>query len=61
MLKLFRGIKEQAIYLHKIILKPSFNEYWYIDLPKGFYWVYYFIRPYLLMKKYFTGKQKTNS
>ncbi len=52
MLKLFPSLKSQLLYLHKIILKPSFNEYWYIDLPKGFYWGYYFIRPYLLMKKY---------
>jgi hypothetical protein len=58
MLKLFPGIKEQAIYLHKIILKPSFNEYWLIDLPKRLYWGYYFIRPYLLMKKYFTKRDK---
>jgi len=56
-LKLFPGIKERVKYLHKIILKPSFNEYWFIDLPKGLYWVYYFIRPYLLTKKYFI-KQK---
>jgi hypothetical protein len=54
MLKLFPGTKEKLLYLHKIILKPSFNEYWYIDLPEGFYWAYYFIRPYLLIKKYFT-------
>jgi len=55
MLKLFPGVKEQALYLHKIILKPSFNEYWYVDLPKGLYWMYYLVRPYLLMKKYLTG------
>lgn len=61
MLKLFPGIKEQIIYLHKIICKPSFNEYWYVDLPKGFYWGYYLVRPYLLIKKYFTRKQKNNS
>ncbi len=54
MLKLFPGIKEQALYLHKIILKPSFNEYWYVDLPKGMYWAYYLVRPYLLIKKYVT-------
>jgi len=52
MLKLFPGIKEKTIYLHKVILKPSFNEYWYVDLPKGFYWGYYLVRPYLLLKKY---------
>lgn len=54
MLKLFPGIKEQLLYLHKIILKPSFNEYWFIDLPKGMYWAYYLVRPYLLIKKYFS-------
>ncbi|EIF51213.1 nucleotidyltransferase family protein [Sulfurovum sp. AR] len=57
-LKLFPGIKEQLLYLHKIILKPSFNEYWYVDLPKGLYWIYYFIRPYLLIKKYFIKPKK---
>ncbi|UPT76862.1 nucleotidyltransferase family protein [Sulfurovum sp. XGS-02] len=53
-LKLFTKTKEQIIYLHKVILKPSFNEYWFIDLPKGLYWVYYLVRPYLLLKKYFS-------
>ncbi len=53
-LKLFPGIKEQAIYLHKILIKPSLNDYWFIDLPKPLYWVYYFIHPYLLIKKYLT-------
>jgi hypothetical protein len=59
MLKLFPGTKEKLLYLHKIILKPSFNEYWYVDLPKGFYWGYYLVRPYLLIKKYLT-KDKTS-
>ena len=59
MLKLFPGMKEQLIYLHKILIKPSFNEYWFVDLPKSLYWVYYFLRPYLLLKKYFT-KQKSD-
>ena len=54
MLKLFPGMKERVLYLHKIILKPSFNEYWYVDLPKGMYWAYYLVRPYLLLKKYLT-------
>jgi hypothetical protein len=61
MLKLFPGIKEQAIFLHKIILKPSLNEYWYIDLPKGFYWGYYLVRPYLLLKKYLTTNSNHNT
>lgn len=52
MLRLFPGLKERLLYLHKIILKPSFNEYWFIDLPKGMYWAYYLVRPYLLLKKY---------
>ena len=54
MLKLFPGVKEQTLYLHKVILKPSLNEYRYVDLSKRFYWGYYLIRPYLLMKKYLT-------
>ena len=53
-IKLFPGVKEKLIYLHKIIFKPSFNEYWFINLPKGLYWGYYLVRPYLLFKKYFT-------
>jgi len=55
MLKLFPGMKEQLLYLHKTILKPSFNEYWFVDLPKSLHWLYYFIRPYLLLKKYFAN------
>ena len=51
-LKLIPGVKKQLLYLHQIILKPSFNEYWFIDLPRSLYWLYYFIRPYLLLKKY---------
>ncbi len=53
-LKLFPGFKEKINYLHKIILKPTFNEYWFVDLPKGLYWGYYLVRPYLLLKKYFS-------
>ena len=52
MLKFFPKLKMKALYLHKVILKPSKNEYMFIDLPKGLYWVYYFVRPYLLIKKY---------
>jgi len=54
MLKLFPSIKEKLHYLHKIIIKPSLNEYWFVNLPKGFYWAYYLVRPYLLLKKYFS-------
>ena len=59
MLKLFPGTKEKLIYLNTILIKPSLNEYWAVDLPKGFYWGYYFIRPYMLLKKYLT-KQKVD-
>lgn len=53
MLKFFPGIKEKSLYLHKILIKPSLNDYWFVDLPKSLYWVYYFVHPYLLLKKYF--------
>ena len=56
MLKLFPGRKEKLIYLNKILIKPSLNEYWAVDFPKGFYWVYYFVRPAMLLKKYLTRK-----
>lgn len=52
MLRLFPNTKAQLSYLHKILLKPTLNEYDYVDLPKGMYWAYYFVRPYLLAKKY---------
>jgi len=52
MLKLFPTIKTKILYLHKIILKPSMNEYMYISLPSYLYPLYYLIRPYLLIKKY---------
>ena len=52
MLKFFPTVKLKARYLHKTILKPSRNEYKVIDLPKGLHWVYYLVRPYLLLKKY---------
>jgi len=54
MLKFFPGSTKKLIYLNKILIKPSLNEYWAIDLPKGLYWAYYFIRPAMLMKKYLT-------
>ncbi len=53
MLRLFPGIKEKALFIHKVILKPSLNEYMVVDLPQILYWVYYFIRPWILFKKYF--------
>lgn len=54
MLRFFPGLKKKLRYLHKIILKPTFNEYWFVDLPRGMYWGYYLIRPYLLLKNYLT-------
>ena len=54
MLRLFPNTKARLSYLHKITLKPTLNEYSVIDLPKGLYWFYYLVRPYLLIKKYFT-------
>ena len=51
-LKLFPNFKAQISYLHKILLKPTLNEYDYIELPTGMYWAYYLVRPYLLAKKH---------
>jgi len=58
MLKLFPTLSMRLSYLHKIILKPSLNEYWFVDLPNNFYWLYYLIRPYLLFKKYLFTKKR---
>jgi len=52
-LKLLPTPKDKLLYLHKVVLKPTFNEYWFIDLPDNLYFLYYFIRPYLLIKKQF--------
>ena len=52
MLTLFPSTRTKILYLHKVIFKPSRNEYLFMDLPKGLYWVYYLVRPYLLLKKY---------
>jgi len=54
MLKFFPTFSTKYRYLHKVIIKPSNHEYRFIALPKGLYWVYYFIRPYLLLRKYLT-------
>ena len=51
-LQLFPNTKTKLKYLYKILIKPSMNEYSYIELPYYLYFVYYFIRPYLLIKKY---------
>ncbi|WP_428353528.1 nucleotidyltransferase domain-containing protein [Methyloprofundus sp.] len=52
MLSLFPTLSLKLQYLHKIILKPSRTEYSFIDLPEKWYWCYYLVRPYLLIKKY---------
>ena len=52
MLQLFPDLKKRLLYLHNIFLRPSFNEYWLIDLPRSLHWLYYFIRPFMLLKKY---------
>jgi len=52
MLKFFPKPSMKLRYLWKIIFKPSQNEYRFADLPDTLYWAYYFIRPYLLIKKY---------
>ncbi len=58
-LKLFPTLSMRLRYLHKIIFKPTLNEYWFIELPNTLYWLYYLIRPYLLLKKYLSiGKNK---
>ena len=51
-LQLFPNTKTKLMYLYKILIKPSMNEYRYLELPFYLYFVYYFIRPYLLIKKY---------
>jgi len=58
MLKLFSSTLDKIYYIHKVYLKPTFTEYWYIDLPKPLYFLYYPLRQYLLMKKYFSNKNK---
>ena len=58
MLKLFNSNFDKVAYMHKIYLKPTFTEYWYINLPKSLYFLYYPIRQYLLLKKYFLDKSK---
>lgn len=52
MLQLFPTLKMKLLYLLKVIIKPSRNEYRYIDLPERMYWIYYLVRPYMLTKKY---------
>ena len=52
MLHFFPDTGAKLRYLHKILLKPSYSEYSYIDLPDGFHWAYYLLRPWLLLRKY---------
>ena len=52
MLYLFPTLESKFKYLTKVIIKPAKNEYRYIDLPENFYWAYYLLRPYLLIRKY---------
>lgn len=56
MLKLFCSRKDKIKYMHKVYLKPTFTEYWYITFPKSLYFLYYPLRQYLLLKKYFLNK-----
>ena len=46
------NLKTRLKYLYKVIIKPTRSEYDFIDLPKRFYWLYYIIRPFLLLRKY---------
>ena len=52
MLHLFPTPGLKLKYLIKVIIKPAKNEYRYVDLPENFYWAYYLLRPYLLIRKY---------
>ena len=56
MLKLIISNKDKLKYMHKIYLKPTFTEYWYLNLPKPLYFLYYPLRQYLLIKKYLIDK-----
>lgn len=53
MLLLFTSKVDKLKYLHKIYLKPTFSEYWFVDLPKPLYFLYYPLRQCLLIYKYF--------
>jgi hypothetical protein len=52
MLRLFPTWSMKGQYLHKVLLKPSRSEYSTIALPAYLYWVYYLLRPLLLLRKY---------
>lgn len=51
--KLILNPIQRNCYMLQNIFKPSFKERLLFDLPKSYNWLYYFIRPYLLLKKYF--------
>ena len=57
MLKLFVSRSDKLKYLNKMYFKPTFTEYWYINFPKPLYFLYYPLRQYLLLKKYFFDKK----
>lgn len=53
MLKLFLTYKDKLKYINKIYFKPTFSEYSYLSFPKYLNFLYYPLRQYLLIKKYF--------
>jgi hypothetical protein len=57
MLKLFVSKSDKFKYINKMYFKPTFTEYWYINFPKPLYFLYYPLRQYLLIKKYFFSKE----
>lgn len=57
MLKLFISKFDKLKYINKIYFKPTFTEYWYINFPKLLHFLYYPLRQYLLLKKYFFHKK----
>lgn len=56
MLKLFDNKYDKLKYINKKYFKPTFSEYWYISFPRQLYFLYYPLRQYLLIKKYFFTK-----
>jgi hypothetical protein len=52
MLQLFTSKRDTIQFIHKMYFKPTFSEYWYVNLPGSLYFFYYPIRQYLLIKKY---------
>ena len=57
MLKLFLSKSDKFKYINKMYFKPTFTEYWYMNFPKPLYFLYYPLRQYLLIKKYFFDKK----